>query len=89
MHSALMFDKAKKLPSYGVRIGKEEDITLDFDQVNKRKDEIVTQVNGGVDYLMKKNKVDVIRGVGKILNKSSVEVTDSSGKKRIMGRNLS
>jgi dihydrolipoamide dehydrogenase len=85
LHSALMFDKAKKLPSYGVRIGKEEDITLDFDQVNKRKDEIVTQVNGGVDYLMKKNKVDVIRGVGKILNKSSVEVTDSSGKKENYG----
>lgn len=34
----------------------------------------------GVDFLMKKNKIDVIKGKGKVLGTGKVEVTDSDGK---------
>jgi dihydrolipoamide dehydrogenase len=38
----------------------------------------------GVEFLMKKNKVDVIAGMGKVLGTGKVEVTDSDGKTQIV-----
>jgi dihydrolipoamide dehydrogenase len=84
LFSALMYDKAKKLGTYGVKLKGGNDVELDFPQVMKRKDEIVKGVNGGVAFLMKKNKIDVIRGWGKIKSKTSVEVTDAAGKTSIV-----
>ena len=88
LFSAMHFDKAKKLAGYGVKIsGAETDggISLDFAQVNRRKDDIVKKTVGGVEFLMKKNKIDVVRGHGRLASASSgkvsVEVTAADGKK--------
>lgn len=80
LQSALMFDKAKKFASYGVKIAGADNPELDFPQVNKRRDEIVKTMTNGVGFLMKKNKVDVIRGIGAIAGKGQVDVT-TDGKK--------
>lgn len=86
LFSALQYDKAKKLGSYGVRLGKDgsAEITLDFPQVNKRKAEIVKGLNGGVAGLMKKNKIDVHTGTGRIAGPGQVEVTGADGKKTML-----
>lgn len=80
LQSALMFDKVKKFASYGVKIAGAEHAELDFPQVNKRRDEIVKKMTSGVSYLMKKNKVDVLRGFGSIVGKGQIEVV-ADGKK--------
>ena len=87
LFSASMYDKAKKLSHYGVKISGADApgaITLDFAQVNKRKDEIVKSNTGGVSFLMKKNKVEVIKGYGKLVSKNSVEVTAQDGTKTVI-----
>jgi len=86
LFSAAMFDKAKKLGSYGVKIKgalEEGGIELDYPQVMKRKDEIVKGVNSGVAFLMKKNKIDVLRGQGRIKGANGVEVTAADGNKTV------
>ena len=80
LQSALMFQKAKKFAEYGVKIAGADHPELDFPQVNKRRDEIVKTMTNGVGFLMKKNKVDVIRGVGSIAGKGQVDVA-ADGKK--------
>ena len=80
LQSATMFQKAKKFADYGVKIAGADNPELDFPQVNKRRDEIVKTMTNGVGFLMKKNKVDVIRGVGSIAAKGQVEVS-ADGKK--------
>jgi dihydrolipoamide dehydrogenase len=80
LHSAHMLDKAKKFASYGVKIAGAENPELDFSQVNKRRDEIVKTMTNGVSFLMKKNKVEILRGFGSIIEKGQVEVS-SNGKK--------
>ncbi len=78
LHSALYYDKSSKFESYGVKFpGKAE---LDFGQVNKRKDDIVKKLTGGVAMLMKKNKITVLSGHGRLEGKGKVSVTDGSGK---------
>ncbi len=86
LFSALQFDKARKLGSYGVRIrGIDEEgaISLDFEQVNKRKSDIVRQITNGVAFLIKKNKIEVLKGHGRIAGNNQVSVTDAEGKAQV------
>jgi dihydrolipoamide dehydrogenase len=75
--AAHLYDKASHFEEFGIKVGK-----LDFDwtQVQKRKSDVVAKNSAGVSYLMKKNKVTVFNGFGKILSPGKVEVTYEGGK---------
>src|SRR5690242_12067217 len=51
-------------------------IGIDMAQVQARKDRIVKQLTGGVEFLFKKNKIDWIKGSGRLAGKGTVEVTN-------------
>ncbi len=52
---------------------------VNLKQMIKRKNEVVDQTTGGIDFLMKKNKIQVLRGVGSFIDRNTIEVAD--GKK--------
>ncbi len=54
-------------------------VKVNMAQMMKRKTEVVTDNNKGVEFLMKKNKIDVHYGHGSIVNKNSVKVAASDG----------
>ncbi len=56
-----------------------KDVSLDLGAMMKRKSEVVGKLTGGVAFLMKKNKVDVISGKGKLTGPNALTVTDSNG----------
>ncbi len=60
------------------------DIKLDLGAMMKRKGEVVTKLTGGVAYLMKKHKIEVVKGFGKPLDGHTVEVTDGGGAKKTL-----
>src|SRR6185436_12573062 len=51
-------------------------IRLDMSQVQSRKDRIVKGLTSGVEFLFKKNKIDWIKGSGRLAGKGTVEITD-------------
>jgi len=51
-------------------------IGIDMTQVHARKDKIVKGLTGGIEMLFKKNKIDWIKGSGRLTGKGQVEVTD-------------
>ncbi len=55
-------------------------ITLDFPKVVKRSRDVAGKLSGGVSYLMKKNKIEVVHGTGKIKKGNLLEVKDKDGK---------
>jgi len=59
-----------------------KDLRVNFKQMIKRKDEVVSQSVGGVDFLMKKNKVDIYQGKGSFVNKNTISITGSDKKKQ-------
>ncbi|WP_375106230.1 dihydrolipoyl dehydrogenase [Lysinibacillus fusiformis] len=68
LRSAEVYRMANKTASeYGVDI---EGVTLQFDKVQARKQAIVEQLSQGVNTLMKKGKIDVYPGTGRILGPS-------------------
>lgn len=64
---------------------KEHGIDIDTPKVNikqmiGRKADVVKQNVEGIAYLMKKNKIDVLTGVGSFVDKNTIKITDSEGK---------
>lgn len=64
-------DAETKFESHGIQL---KDLKVDFKQMIKRKGEVVNQSVNGIDYLMKKNKIDVIHGHGTFKDKNTVVV---------------
>lgn len=61
---------------HGIELSK---IQINLDRMMARKDKVVSELTGGVSYLMKKNKVETFYGFGKIKNPNTVEVKLESG----------
>jgi len=48
---------------------------VNLKQMIKRKDEVVQQTTGGIDFLMKKNKIDVFHGLGSFTDSHSIKIS--------------
>src|ERR1700761_2996006 len=62
--------------THGIKL---EKLGIDFGQMIKRKEEVVTANTSGISYLMKKNKIDVHTGVGSFKDKNTIIVTKADG----------
>jgi dihydrolipoamide dehydrogenase len=77
LRSAELFHQMKHAKDYGLAA---EGISADLDAVVKRSRGVAGQLNKGVTGLMKKNKIAVHMGQGKIASPGKLEVTDEGGK---------
>ncbi|WP_372800564.1 dihydrolipoyl dehydrogenase [Lutibacter sp.] len=76
LKSAQVYDYLKHVDEYGL---KAEAIDKDFEAVIKRSRNVADGMSKGVQFLMKKNKIDVINGFGKLKTGKKVDVTDTDG----------
>lgn len=67
LRSAELFAQMKESASYGIETS---GLSLVFPKVQERKQEIVDQLHKGVQYLMRKNKITVIQGSGRVIGPS-------------------
>ncbi|HSZ72626.1 MAG TPA: dihydrolipoyl dehydrogenase, partial [Cytophagaceae bacterium] len=56
-----------------------KDLKVDLGQMIKRKGDVVKQTVDGINFLMKKNKIDVFTGIGSFVNKNKIKVTAADG----------
>ena len=77
LKSAQVYEYAKHAAEYGIKI---ENPTHNFDGVVKRSRSVADKMSKGVQFLMKKNKIDVIMGYGRVIAPGKVEVTGSDKK---------
>lgn len=74
LHASELYEAAEKdFDKLGIKTGK---LSLDLPQMLKQKDDAVEGLTKGVEFLMKKNKVDVILGAGEILGAGTVKAGD-------------
>lgn len=77
LKSAQVFDYLKHAADYGLTINGEVD--KDFNAVIARSRGVADGMSKGVQFLMKKNKIEVIDGFGKVKPGKKVDVTDKDG----------
>ncbi len=94
LRSAEVYKTAKKAADFGVEI---EGIGLNFSKMQERKQSIVNQLHMGVQSLMKKGKIEVYEGIGRILGPSifspmpgtiSVEFNDGTENEILIPQNV-
>ena len=71
LKSAQVFEYLKHAEDYGLKV---KDAEHDFDEVVKRSRGVAEGMSNGVKFLMKKNKIDVIEGFGKLKTGKKVDV---------------
>ncbi|HTF04644.1 MAG TPA: dihydrolipoyl dehydrogenase, partial [Bacteroidia bacterium] len=81
LKSAQVFEYLKHAGDYGIVAG---DAKADFGAVVKRSRTVADGMSKGIQFLMKKNKIDVIVGTGTVKPGKKVEVLSADGKKEIV-----
>ena len=77
LKSANVFEYINHAADYGISV---KDAKVDFDGMVSRSRGVADGMSKGVQFLMKKNKIDVLMGTGVVLKGKKVAVTDADGK---------
>ena len=94
LRSAEVYSTMKHSEQFGISAN---DITLHFDKVQQRKEKIIENLHKGVQHLMKKGKIDVYEGIGRILGPSifsptpgtiSVELNNGEENEMLIPKNV-
>ena len=81
LKSAQVMEYANHSTDYGIDL---KDPQANFGNVIKRSRGVADKMNKGVTFLMKKNKIDVVMGNGKLISPTKLEVTGADGKKQTL-----
>ncbi len=77
LKSANVFEYLSHASDYGINV---KDASVDFGAMIKRSRDVASGMSNGIQFLMKKNKIDVLKGNGIIKAGKVVAVTDEAGK---------
>jgi dihydrolipoamide dehydrogenase len=77
LKSAQVFEYINHAEEFGISVGKAK---ADFGKVIARSRTVAEGMSKGVEFLMRKNKIEVVNGFGKILKPGQIQVTDDEGK---------
>ena len=80
LKSAQVYENIKHSQAYGINASGEQD----FGAVVKRSRGVADKMSKGVQFLMKKNKIDVVMGYGKLTAPNKLEVTAADGSKQTL-----
>ena len=79
LKSAQVYEYAKHAADYGITV---QNPTHNFEGVVKRSRGVADKMSKGVQFLMKKNKIDVIMGYGRLIAPGKLEITATDGTKK-------
>jgi len=77
LKSAQVFEYINHAEDYGIKVAGAD---ADFAAIVKRSRDVAGGMSKGIEFLMKKNKIEVLKGIGKVAPGKKVVVTDDKGK---------
>jgi dihydrolipoamide dehydrogenase len=80
LQTAALLDSVKNGGRLGVRAG---DISVDYAAASKNKRDVVTRLHKGVEFLLKKNKIETIAGRGRLAGAGRVVVQSADGEREL------
>ncbi len=86
IQSTHLYELCKRSKEYGIVT---EGVSADFSEFHKRKKTIVNRLFGGIEHLLKKNKIDLLKGTGQIVPPDKVLVKEGDKiKEEISAKNI-
>ena len=74
------YNATKHFKEHGIEL---TNLKVNLKQMIKRKNEVVSQTVGGIDFLMKKNKIDVFHGLGSFVDAHTISVKGEKKEEKI------
>lgn len=85
LHTASLLDEIREAGGLGIEVGEP---SLDMGRAQSRKQEVVDSNVKGIEFLFKKNKVERLRGWGRLAGANRVEVEGDDGTKTYSAKNV-
>lgn len=85
LHTADVWDRFVHADEEGIQV---ENPKLDYPKVVDRKNKIVGKHSKGIEFLMRKNKIETIKGYAKLLGGGKIEVQGEKGTQTIEAKNI-
>ena len=70
------YDATKHFATHGIDV---DGLKVNFKQMVARKNEVVAQTSGGINYLMDKNNIDLLQGTGSFMDATHITITKADG----------
>lgn len=80
-----LYQKIQQAESYGIQCGKP---SLDLKKVFDRKNKVVEKVVKGVEFLLEKNQIEIIRGTAKVLGPGKVQIEAQGTRQEAEGKRI-
>ena len=84
LDSSEKYYEAKHLDTHGINL---QDLSLNYDKMKKRVESVVGNITKGVEFLMKKNKIQVFHGTGSFQDPQTILVSGKN-EQTIKGKNI-
>ncbi len=85
LHDSRFLNEVKKAATHGFKFG---EVGVDFQKIQQRKNDVVNRLAKGVDFLLKKNKVNVFKGVGALASSGRIAVQGDGAPAEINAKNI-
>ena len=86
LKNADILEIIKNANQFGIEVG---EVTINWGKIIKRSRDVSKRISKGVEFLIKKNKIDYIPARGKLLGNGRVETTDLNGKNaQVFAKNI-
>lgn len=85
LYTAHVLETCERAGRFGVKVG---DFSIDVDRVRKHKERSVKQLVSGVETLLKRAEVEVLRGHGRFASDHEIEVISADGEDRVTGEHI-
>ena len=79
LQNAHVLDVVNNASKFGIEVG---EVKVNWEKMIKRSRDVSKRLSKGIEYLMKKNKVDYVSAYGKLIDISTIETTSSDGEKK-------
>ncbi len=86
LKSAQVFEYMKHSADYGISV--EGEVKADFSKVVARSRGVAEGMSKGIQFLFKKNKIEIIQGHGKLKNKNTLIVTNDNGEQEVTAKHI-
>ena len=73
IHQAHMFQACKELEEMGIAVNIQN---FDYSRVQKKSRAATQRLNTGVEFLLKKNKIDLVQGAARIISRDKIQLSD-------------
>lgn len=74
LHSAKLYKDMLNASAFGIDLSEGSHISINWQQMMHRKDEVVDKLVGGVEQLLKHNKIDIYREMGHVKDSNTIQV---------------